>query len=381
MADLVSQIFQQVPRPTNSGLGQFYAQGVAAGQRNRQLDLQERQARLQDLATGFQMRQYEAEQEIALAQADAETQMGELMSNIYSNPNGFNDPVLINLGFGLMSRLPSNSKLGPQFLEGITNARKLQQARSTMEENERRSAEAAEKFGLPPTRVSGGETTFSIPPQEKQTSLRLNPETGEFEMTESFGNQLTTANLTRLQQATDDAVETAVLASELMRNSNIWTIGPLGYFSRGAVRVGLTGAGAETDLAVDQVRFLSKMVKALKSDGNIAKDERNQLVEEFDRDFFDTAERFDRAVGRTARLIIESQKRRLQSSGLQIPDNLKVENLPWNLLTPNEFLVRTKITDPNAPGYLPFNNPVEIQEAYKSLVFDPDVPLPLVGNK
>jgi len=55
--------------------------------------------------------------------------------------------------------------------------------------------------------------------------------------------------------------------------------------------------------------------------------------------------------------------------------------LPWNLLTPNEFLVRTKITDPNAPGYLPFNNPVEIQEAYKSLVFDPDVPLPLVGNK
>ena len=166
MADLVSQIFQQVPRPTNSGLGQFYAQGVAAGQRDRQLDLQERQARLQDLATGFKMRQYEAEQEIALAQADAETQMGELMSSIYSNPNGFNDPVMRNLGFDLMSRLPSNSKLGPQFLEGITNARKLQQARSTMEENERRSAELAERFGIPPTRVSGGETTFSIPPQD-----------------------------------------------------------------------------------------------------------------------------------------------------------------------------------------------------------------------
>ena len=171
MADLVSQIFQQVPRPTNSGLGQFFAQGVAAGQRDRQLDLQERQARLQDLATGFKMRQYEAEQEIALAQADAETQMGELMSSIYSNPNGFNDPVMRNLGFDLMSRLPSNSKLGPQFLEGITNARKLQQARSTMEENERRSAELAERFGIPPTRVSGGETTFSIPPQDKSSPL------------------------------------------------------------------------------------------------------------------------------------------------------------------------------------------------------------------
>lgn len=381
MADLVSQIFQQVPRPTNSGLGQFYAQGVAAGQRNRQLDLQERQARLQDLAAGFQMRQYEAEQEIAVAQADAETQMGELMSSIYSNPNGFNDPVLRNLGFDLMSRLPSNSKLGPQFLDGITNARKLQQARLTMEENEKRNAELAEKFGLSLTRVSGGETTYGIPPQDKQTSLSYNPETGEFEMTESIGGQPTTANLTRLQQATSETEDVAALGSELMRLANPWTVGPGGFASRGIVRLGLKEAGAETDLAVDQVRFLSAMVKSLKSDGNIAKDERNQLISEFDKDFFDTEERFDRAVGRTTRLLIESQKRRLQSSGLQIPDNLKVENLPWNLLTPNEFLVRTKITDPNAPGYLPFNNPVEIQEAYKSLVFDPDVPLPLVGNK
>jgi len=166
MSDLVGQIFQQVPRPTNSGLGQFYAQGVAAGQRNRQLDLQERQARLQDLAAGFQMRQYEAEQEIAVAQADAETQMGELMSSIYSNPNGFNDPVLRNLGFDLMSRLPSNSKLGPQFLDGITNARKLQQARLTMEENEALSKATAEEAGLVPVRVEGGRTIFG-PPQDK----------------------------------------------------------------------------------------------------------------------------------------------------------------------------------------------------------------------
>jgi len=381
MADLVSQIFQQVPRPTNSGLGPFFAQGVAAGQRNRQLDLQERQARLQDLATGFQMRQYEAEQEIALAQADAETQMGELMSSIYSNPNGFNDPVMRNLGFDLMSRLPSNSKLGPQFLEGISNARKLQQARATMEENEKRSAEVAERAGIPIESVKEGVTTFRRPPQDKQTSLRLNPETGEFEMTESIGGQPTTANLTRLQQATYEVEDLAALGSALIGSSSPWTVGPGGFASRSMVRLGLKEAGAETDLAVDQVRFLSAMVKSLKSDGNIAKDERNQLVAEFDRDFFDTEERFDRAVGRTTRLLIESQKRRLRSSGLQIPDNLKVENLPWNILTPNEFLVRTKITDPNAPGYLPFNDPVEIQQAYKSLVFDPDVPLPLVGNK
>ena len=151
MADLVSQIFQQVPRPTNSGLGQFFAQGVAAGQRNRQLQLQEESLRLDDIAAGLKQQQFALEKGAAVAQQQAETDIATVLAAIYDNDLGFQNEDLVQQGMGIISKLPSNSRLGQQFLEGV-------KAADTIEAANRERARVKEEMGITPS-----SETFQLP--------------------------------------------------------------------------------------------------------------------------------------------------------------------------------------------------------------------------
>ena len=158
MADLVSQIFQQVPRPTNSGLGQFYAQGVAAGQRNRQLQLQEESLRLDNIAAGLKQQQFALERGAEVAQQQAETDMATVLAAIYDNELGFQNEDLVQQGMRIISRLPSSSRTGQQFLEGVKSADTIEAA------NRERSRLRAE-MGITPSSETaqlpgGGSMTF-----------------------------------------------------------------------------------------------------------------------------------------------------------------------------------------------------------------------------
>lgn len=151
MADLVSQIFQQVPRPTNSGLGQFYAQGVAAGQRGQQLRLQEESLRLDRIATGLKEQQFALEKGAAVAQQQAETDIATVLAAIYDSNLGFQDEDLVRQGMGIISKLPSNSRAGQQFLEGVKSA-------DTIEAANRERSRVRREMGITPSLE-----TFQLP--------------------------------------------------------------------------------------------------------------------------------------------------------------------------------------------------------------------------
>jgi len=416
MADLVNQIFKQsqLAAGIGTGLGEFFSAGVRSRQADRQLNLSEQrnqlmteQVRLDNIRTGLAIEKQKGLEAVRLAEEQAELQLAQNLAKIKSSGAGWSaqNPDVVS-SWNLLSKVHPDSPVASMFLDGMTQAEQIRQGEQMLKnltdqgfsvlsrtvktpdgsvQLERQFTDAETKEAIRVAREQGltnikkdefGRVTASSPTDGQELIIQQGDD-GQFKIIQREGMPPTTANLTKLQESANAAVDIVNLGSELVRLSNPLTVGPGGFLSRAGARLGIKKAGEETDLSSDQVRFVSNMVKALKSDGNIAEAERNALVSAFDVDFFDSPSRFRRAVGRTSRLLIESQKRNLERAGVPVPPELETQNLPWNLLRPEEFLERARIKDPNTPGYLPFNNAKEVREAFDSLVFDANQPFPM----
>jgi hypothetical protein len=251
---------------------------------------------------------------------------------------------------GLVNGTSKGNPIVEEFFERVKGIRDIEDAanlRAKINQEEVDQREARYKVGknragdLPVDRVTADGVTFQ---EAAQSSETIYGPGGEPLIRRTNGQvfEPTTSTETNLQSSVGASLRVVQNASMLAALSTDETIGPIGYLNRFFERVGAKTPGAATDIVASQKAFSAELVRALRSDGQINKDEVNRLIKDIGLDFIDSPARYARAVARTGRLLVESNKQSLVAAGMQIPLQMQAENLPTNMLTQDELFVARK---------------------------------------
>jgi len=340
--DPVAQIFEQAKNVSGGApFGEFFVQGYQSAQRDRELDqrdvglgINREQNRIANLSAGLRATEGRAKQFLKLAEQEKDLEFTQAYTAWIAKDAPPED--IPNL-MGMVNGTSANHEVVGQFFNRVNGILEVEAKKAEFTD----AAKIAKGNNLPLASMTGGGGTFRNPPQSSETIY--GPD-GKPLIRRTNGQvfEPTTSTETNLQASVGASLRVVQNASMLAALSTDETIGPIGYLNRFFERVGAKTPGAATDIVASQKAFSAELVRALRSDGQINKDEVNRLIKDIGLDFIDSPERYARAVSRTGRLLVESNKQSLVAAGMQIPLQMQAENLPTNMLTQDELLVARK---------------------------------------
>ena len=369
--DPVAQIFEQAKNVSGGEpFGEFFVRGVESAQRDRDLDqrdvglaINREQNRIANISTGLRATEGRAKQFLKLAEQEKDLEFTQAYTAwIARNAHPKDIPNLM----GMVNGTSANHEVVGQFFNRVNGILEVKAKKAEFTE----AAKIAKGNDIPLASVTGGGGTFRNPPQSSETIYGPN---GKPLIRRTNGQvfEPTTSTETNLQASVGASLRVIMNASMLADLSTDETVGPMGYFNRFFERVGAKKPGAATDIVASQKAFSAELVRALRSDGQINKDEVNRLIKDIGLEFIDNPERYARAVSRTGRLLVESNKQSLVAAGMQIPLQMQAENLPTNLMTPNELIVARRM------GKLNHLSPSALRKLWRSAPFQVNESFPL----
>jgi hypothetical protein len=261
-----------------------------------------------------------------------------------------------------------NNRIVDQFFKRVGGINAIEDA--TKEREARFESAKVVAGNLPVDRVTVDGITFQNPAQSSETIYGPN---GKPLIRRTNGQvfEPTTATETNLQSSVGASLRVVQNASMLAEIASDESIGPKAYLNRFFERIGAKAPGAATDIVASQKAFSAELVRALRSDGQINKDEVNRLIKDIGLDFIDSPARFARAVSRTGRLLVESNKQSLRAAGMEIPIQMRSENLPTNMLTQDELIVARQM------GKLSHLSDAALTKLWRSAPFQANESFPL----